>query len=120
MNGANIKLLKEVDSYKYLGHDKNIGYVGPLDKARVIAEYKKSERKIWSNKLSEYNKHIAHSVFVLPFLTPTFGIICLTIPKIEKLDVTTRKILNMTGNFPRNLDINKLYLLRKLGRSRYP
>ena len=39
--GVTIKPLKDGDSYKYLGQDENIGYVGPLNKARVTAEYKK-------------------------------------------------------------------------------
>ena len=76
INGVAIKSLKDGDSYKYLGQDENIGYVGPLNKARVTAEYKKCVREIWSSELSAYNKHIAHNVFALPVLTPTFGIIC--------------------------------------------
>ena len=72
MNGVTIKPLKDGDSYKYLGQDENIGYVGPLNKARVTAEYKKRVRKIWSSELSAYNKHIAHNVFALPVLTPTY------------------------------------------------
>ena len=40
MNGVAIKSLKDGDSYKYLGQDENIGYLGPLNKGRVTAEYK--------------------------------------------------------------------------------
>ena len=65
MNGVAIKPLKDKDLYKYLGQDENIGYLGPLNKACVTAEYKKCVRKIWSSKLSAYNKHIAHNVFVI-------------------------------------------------------
>ena len=65
MNGVTIKPLKEGDSYKYLGQDKNIGYAGPLNKACVKAKYKKRVRKIWSSELFAYNKHIAHNVFTL-------------------------------------------------------
>ena len=70
INGVTIKPLKDGDSYKYLGQDENIGYVGPHNKARVTAEYKKCVRKIWSSELSAYNKHIPHNVFALPVLTP--------------------------------------------------
>ena len=70
INGVAIKPLKDGDSYKYLGQDENIGYVGPLNKARVTAEYKKRVRKIWSSELSAYNKHIPHNVFALPVLAP--------------------------------------------------
>ena len=115
MNGVAIKPLKHGDSYKYLGQDEITGYVGPLNKARVISEYKKRVRKIWSIKLSAYDKHIAHNFFALPVLTPTFGIICWIIQEIENVDIITRKILNVTGNFCLNLDIDRLYLPRKMG-----
>ena len=72
-------------------------------------------RKIWSSELSAYNKHLAHNTFALPVLTPTFGILDWTIREIENLDITTRKILNMTGNFNRNSDIDRLYLPRRNG-----
>ena len=88
--------------------------MGPLNKARVTAEYKKHVEKIWSSKLSAYNKHIAH-VFVLTILMRTFGIICWTIQEIENSDIITRKILSMTENFHRNSDIDRLYLPRKMG-----
>ena len=72
-------------------------------------------RKIWSSELSAYNKHLAHNTFALPVLTPTFGILDWTIREIENLDITTRKILNMIGNFNRNSDIDRLYLPRRNG-----
>ena len=115
INGTAIKSLKDGDSCKYLGQDENVGYVGPLNKACVTSEYKKRVRKIGSNELSVYNKHIAHNFFALAALTPTFGIICWTIQEIENLDIITRKMLNMTGNFHRNSDIDRLYLPRKMG-----
>ena len=46
INGVAIKPLTDRDSYKYLGQDENIGYVGPLNKARVTAEYKKRVRNL--------------------------------------------------------------------------
>ena len=42
----------------------------------------KRVRKIWSGKLSAYNKRIAYNIFALPVLTPTSGIICCTIQEI--------------------------------------
>ena len=85
INGVAIKSMKDGDSYKYLGQDENIGYVGPLNKGRVTPEYKKHVRNIWSSELSAYNKHIAH-VFELPVLTRIFKIICWTIQEIENLE----------------------------------
>ena len=60
MNGVTIKPFKEEDSHKYHGQDENIGYVEPLDKACVTADYKKRVRKIWSSELFTYNKCIGH------------------------------------------------------------
>ena len=72
MNWVTIKPLKDGDSYKYLDQDENIGYVGSLNKVRVTADYKKSVRNISSGELSAYNKDIAHNVFTVPVVTPTF------------------------------------------------
>ena len=41
INNVTINLMKEGDSYKYLGQDENLGYVGPVDKKRVTNEYYK-------------------------------------------------------------------------------
>ena len=115
INNVCIKPIKEGESYKYLGQGENLGYVGSLNKKRVTTEYKKRVRKIWSSELSAYNKHLAHNTFALPVLTPTFGILDWTIREIENLDITARKILNMTENLNRNSDIDRLYVPRRNG-----
>jgi len=46
MNDVTIEPVKEGDSYKYLGQNKNLGYVGPINKERVKKEYFKRVRKI--------------------------------------------------------------------------
>ena len=101
--------------YKYLGQDEKLGYVRSLNKERITTEYKKRVQKRWSSELSAYNKHLAHNTFAPPVLTPTFGVLDWTICEIENLDITTRKIVNMTGNFNRNSDIDRLYLPRRNG-----
>ena len=115
INNFCIKPIKEGESYKYLGQNENLGYVGTLNKGRVTTEYKKSVRKIWSSEFSAYNKHPGHNTFSLPALTLTFGILDCTVREIENLDITMRKILNMTGNFNRNSDIDRLYLPSRNG-----
>ena len=109
INNAFIKPIKEGESYKYIGQDENLGYVASLNKERVTTEYKKRVYK------SVYNKHLAHNTFALPVLTPTFGILNWNICETENLDITTRKILNMTGNFNRNSDIDSSYLTHRKG-----
>ena len=78
-------------------------------------EYYKRVKKIWKSKLSANNKHVAHNAFVVPVLITTFGLLNWTINEIQQIDIKTRKILCMTGNFHRNSDIDRLYLKRKNG-----
>ena len=78
-------------------------------------EYYKRVKKIWKNELAAYNKHVAHNAFAVPVLIPTFGLLNWTINEIEQIDIKTRKILRITGNFHRNSDIDHLYLKRKNG-----
>ena len=39
INQLSIKPMKEGDTYKYLGIDENISYIGPINKHRIIKEY---------------------------------------------------------------------------------
>ena len=110
-----INPMKEGDSYKYLGQDENLGYVGPGNKKRVTSEYYKRVKKTWKSKLSAYNKHVANNAFAVPVLIPTFGLLTWTINAIEQIDIKTRKTLCMTGYFYRNSDIDRLYLKRRNG-----
>ena len=47
INGLKVRELKDEEEYKYLGQDESVGYSGPLNKERVVKEYKKRVRKIW-------------------------------------------------------------------------
>ena len=100
------------DTYTYLGIDENIAYDGPLNKTKLTKEYLNRIKKIWSSKLSDYNKVVAHNSSATPIIIPTVGIIDWTIDDIEQLDIKTRKILSMTGNLHPNSDINYLYVSR--------
>ena len=112
INKITINPMKEGDSYKYLGQDENLRYVGPVNKKRVKNEYYKPGKKIWKTKLSAYNKHVAHNALAVPVLIPTFILLNWTINEIEQIDIKTRKVLCMTGNFHQNCDIDRLYLKR--------
>ena len=58
------------------------------------------------------NKTIAHNI---PVLTPTYGVLDWTIQEIRNIDIKTRKILSMTGNFHINSDVDCLYIPRSEG-----
>ena len=109
MNGTKIQSIKKDVTYKYLGVDKNVSYNGSLNKDRIQREYLKRVRKLWRSELSGYNKYIAHNAFALPVLTSTFGILDCTKDEIKTMDIKTTKVLNMTGNFHRNSDVDRLY-----------
>ena len=115
MNNLTIKQIQEGESYKYLGQDENISYVGKVNKENVIKEYLTRTKKIWKSNLSAFNKSIAHNMFAVPVLTPTFGILDWTLQEIKQLDIKTRKLLSMCGSFHVNSDVDCLYIPRSEG-----
>ena len=58
--------------------------------------------------MSDFNKVIAHSSFIIPIITPNFGITDWTIDEIRQIDINTRKPLTMTGRFHHNSDVDKI------------
>ena len=105
INGLKIKPIQEGESYRYLGQDENVAYEGKINKERVTNEYISRVKKIWSSELSAYNKTIAHNSFATPVITPTIGILDWTIQEIKDIDIKTRKILLVTGNFHPNVTL---------------
>ena len=115
INNITIEPMKVDESYKYLGLDENISYVGSINKERVKCEYFKRVKKIWESQLSGYNKHISYNAFAVSILIPTFDLLDWTIEDIEQIAIGTRKISFMTGNFHRNPDVDRLYIPRRKG-----
>lgn len=107
--------LEDGDSYKYLGQDECVGYDKTINKERVLKEYFRRIRKIWSSELYANNKIIAHNTFAIPVVTPTFGILNWTKDELADVDVKTRKILTSTGSFHINSDVDRLYTYRNKG-----
>ena len=58
---------------------------------------------------------MAHNTFAVPVLILTFGILDWTKDEVGAIDVKTRKILTMTGNFHRNSSVPRLYTNRADG-----
>ena len=117
INHITIQPTADEDSYKHLGIDENITYNGPLNKEKVSEEYLNRVRKIWASELSDFNKIIAHNNFAVPIITPTIEIINWTIDKIRQIDISTRKLLSMTGRFHLNSDVDRMYMTRVKGGS---
>ncbi|GAB1605922.1 hypothetical protein Ahia01_000874600 [Argonauta hians] len=109
INDLTVKQLPPSENYRYLGQDECLKYDGPINKERVRGEYLKRTKKIWS---SEY---IAHNTFAVPVLTPTFGLLNWSIQELDEIDIKTRKVLSITGNFNVNGDVDRLYTSRKEG-----
>ena len=74
VNSLIIQEIEEGDQYKYSGMDESVGIIGPLNKQRVVKEYK-TRVKIWNSELNATNKAIAHNAFAVPIITPTIGIL---------------------------------------------
>ena len=115
INQLSVKPMKEGDTYKYLGIDENIGYVGPINKDRITKEYYHRIKKIWNSELSSFNKVIAHNTFAVPVFITSVGIVDWTINEIKEIDCKTRKQLTMTVNFHPNGDVDRLYIPRSEG-----
>ena len=115
INNLTVQELKDETLYTYLGQDEAVGYNGPLNKDRVRKEYKMRVRKIWRSELYGGNKAVAHNTFAVPVITLTVGILDWTKEEIRQLDITTRKILNYTGNLHSRSDVNRIYVPRKQG-----
>ena len=82
---------------------------------KVTTEYYRRIRIIWNSELNAKNKTTAHNCFALPIIVTTIGILDWTIKQLEDIDIRTRKILTMTGNFHTNSDKDRLYVPRKEG-----
>ena len=103
------------EKYTYLGQDVNIGYDNILNKNRVLKEYFRRVRKIWSSELFSNNKTIVDNIFFIPIITPTIGILNWTKDELEQIDIKTRKLLTSSGRFYINSDIDRLYTHRNKG-----
>ena len=115
INGLQLNELAEGDTYKYLGQDEAVGFNSPLNKEKVCKEYFRRVRKIWHSELYAKNKIIAHNIFAVPVLSPTFGILNWTKDELEQIDIKTRKLLTVNGSFHVNSDVDRLYTHRTLG-----
>ena len=115
INGVTIKELNDGELYKYLGVDENIQYDGDVSKERILKEYYRRVKAIWRSTLNVRNKSIVHNSFALSLLIPTVGILDWTIQEIVEIDRRARQILCMAGSFPRNSDVNRLYVKRTEG-----
>ena len=58
---------------------------------------------------------MAHNIFAVPVLSPTFGILKFTKDELKKIDIQTRKLLSLNGISHVNSDVDRLYTLRSLG-----
>ena len=74
MNKLNIKPIKDSDTYKYLGIDQNVSYLGTVNKESVMKLYLTRVKKTWQLELLPF-KVIAHSTFAIPVLKTTVGMI---------------------------------------------
>lgn len=99
LNNLELSELESGNHYKYLGQDEDVAINSEINKERVTAEYFKRIRKIWNSELYSRHKVVSHNTFALPVLTPTFGILRWTKEELEGIDIKTRKLLTLLGEF---------------------
>ena len=115
MNDLIIQPVEEGDTYRYLGQDEDIEYVGEVNKERVRKEVYARCRKVWSSELSAYNKATAHNIFVTSAINSTFGVIDWSIEELKEIDIRIRKTMSMNSSFHPNSDVDRLYTPRYQG-----
>lgn len=64
----------ELSTYRYFGIDKNIRYVGAINKQKIVKENYHRIKKIWNSDLSSLNKVIAHKTFAVSAFIISAGI----------------------------------------------
>ena len=102
------------DTYKYLGIDENISYVGEINRG-FGQSYTPDVEKFGHQNYPHKTKQ-PHIISLLSASSlQTFGIIDWTIQELETIDKRTRKILSMNGSFHPNSDIDRLYIPRYQG-----
>ena len=57
-----------------------------------------------------FNKTIAHNMFAVLMLKPTYVILDWAIQKIRNIEIKARNVLTMTGNFHIISDVDYLYI----------
>ena len=57
-----------------------------------------------------FNKTIAHNMFAVLMLKPTYVILDWAIQKIRNIEIKARNVLAMTGNFHIISDVDCLYI----------
>ena len=91
MKNPTIKEIENSDHYTYLVVDESVSILGPLNKQRVMKEYKTRLQQIWSSELNRRHKTIAHNTFAVLTITPTIGVLDWTKKEAKDLNVMTRK-----------------------------
>ena len=106
MNNLIIQTVANCDTWKYLGQDEDIMYLGEVNKEKLQKELYVSCRKVLSSEISAYNKVTAHNIFVITIITLTFGIINWTVEELKEINNRTCKILSMNNSFHPDLNID--------------
>ena len=105
INKLKIKPIIEGKTCKYL--DENL-------RTKISPTMVQLRKKENLNSQLLINK-IAQNCFAIAALAPTFGILDETFQDVKDIDIRTREILNMTSNFNRSSDIDRLYIPRSMG-----
>lgn len=110
-----IKALDQQETYKYLGIEEHDGVQQKIMKQKLNKEYIRRIRSIMNSELSAKNKITAINSLAVPVIQYSYGIIKWTQAELKKLDIKTRKQMNMHGALHPRSDVDRLYIPRKDG-----
>lgn len=115
VDGTSIKHLGMGESYTYLGTPQNSMHCEDDLKREIGKKYKKKLEQIWSSELNGKNKISASNSMATPLVTQTFGSIYWKKAEVQKLDRTTRKVMNIHRSLHPNASVARLYVPRCRG-----
>ena len=81
----------------------------------LSVEFQHWVRKLLRTRLFSRNLITAINVLAVSLMRYSGGIMKLSQEDLNKLDVSTRKLMNMHGSFSVNSDVDRLYVPRKFG-----
>ena len=110
-----IKMLDQLENYKYLGIDENCGISHKEMKQKIKKEYLRRIRLVLRTQLNSKNKITALNSLAVPVVSYSFTIVNWTAQEIKQLDTKTRKLLTVNKAHHPKADVDRMYIKRKNG-----
>ena len=114
-DGKVIKLLREGESYKYLGILEADKFLEEKMKLNVLKEYIRRLRKNLKSKLNVRNLVHGVNTWAVSLIRYSAAFVSWRKSELQAIDRKTRKLFTMYGVLHTKSDVDKLYIPRKEG-----